>query len=99
MDITPSALGGPCRSPVWWPSFARFLGVFLHAKSRQSCPTLRPYGLCSLPGSSVHEVLQARILEWVAVPFPGISRPMPLMSPALAAGFYTTSATWGIFPG
>ena len=24
---------------------------------------------CSLPGSSVHRVLQARILEWVAIPF------------------------------
>ena len=24
---------------------------------------------CSLPGSSAHEILQARILEWVAIPF------------------------------
>ena len=24
---------------------------------------------CSLPGSSVHEILQARILEWVVIPF------------------------------
>ena len=31
----------------------------------QSCPTL-----CSPPGSSVHGILQARILEWVAMPFP-----------------------------
>ena len=30
--------------------------------------TLRPHGL-SLPGSSVHGILQARILEWVAIPF------------------------------
>ena len=35
----------------------------------QSCPTLcNPMG-CSLPGSSVHGILQVRILEWVAVPF------------------------------
>ena len=35
----------------------------------QSCPTLcDPMG-CSLPGSSVHGILQARILEWVAIPF------------------------------
>ena len=27
----------------------------------------------SPPGSSVHEIIQARILEWVAIPFPGIS--------------------------
>ena len=29
---------------------------------------LRPYGLYSLPGSSNHGVLQARILKWVALP-------------------------------
>ena len=35
----------------------------------QSCPTLcDPVG-CSLPGSSVHGILQARILEWVAISF------------------------------
>ena len=34
-----------------------------------SCPTLcDPMG-CRLPGFSVHGILQARILEWVAVPF------------------------------
>ena len=32
------------------------------------CSTLWPYGWC-LPGSSVHENLQARILEWVAIVF------------------------------
>ena len=34
-----------------------------------SCPTLRPHGLYCPPGSSVHGILQARILEWVAMPF------------------------------
>ena len=35
----------------------------------QSCLTVcDPMG-CSLPGSSVHGILQARILEWVAMPF------------------------------
>ena len=29
---------------------------------------LRPYGLYSLPGSSVHGILQERILEWVTMP-------------------------------
>ena len=36
----------------------------------QSCPTLCDPMDCSLPGSSVHGILQVRILEWVAVPFP-----------------------------
>ena len=35
----------------------------------QSCPTLCDPVDCSLPGSSVREILQARILEWVAIPF------------------------------
>ena len=35
----------------------------------QSCLTLRNPMDCSLPGSSVHGILQARILEWVAFPF------------------------------
>ena len=35
----------------------------------QSCLTLGDPMDCSLPGSSVHEILQARILEWVASPF------------------------------
>ena len=40
----------------------------MRAKSLQSCLTLCDAMDCSLPGSSVHEILQARILEWVAMP-------------------------------
>ena len=39
----------------------------LYAKSLQSCPTLCDSMNCSPPGSSVHRVLQASILEWVNV--------------------------------
>ena len=35
----------------------------------QSCPTLCDLMDYSPPGSSVHGILQARILEWVAMPF------------------------------
>ena len=35
----------------------------------QSCPTLCDPMDCSLSGSSVHGILQARILEWVPIPF------------------------------
>ena len=54
---------------------------------------------CSLPDSSVHGILQARILEWVAMPsFRVSSRPRDrtasLMSPGLAGRFFTTSTTW-----
>ena len=42
----------------------------------QSCPTLCDPMDCSLPDSSVHGILQARIQEWVALPFSrGSSRP------------------------
>jgi len=73
--------------------------VCVHEKSLQSCPTLGDPMDCSPPGSSVHGILQARILEWVAFPSPG-DLPNPgtesssLRSPALAGGFFTTTATW-----
>ena len=35
----------------------------------RSCPTLRHPMDCSPPGSSIHAILQARILEWVAISF------------------------------
>ena len=35
----------------------------------QSSPTLRDPMDCSLPGSSVHGISQARVLEWVAIAF------------------------------
>ena len=52
-------------------------GLFLHftfgtaaaAKLLQSCPTLCDSVDSSLPGSSVPGILQARILEWVAISF------------------------------
>ena len=58
-----------------------------------------PWTIYSLSGSSFHWILQARILEWVVMPFsrdlpdPGI-KPTSLTSPALAGGFFTTRATW-----
>ena len=39
------------------------------AKSLQSCPTLRDPMDCSPPGSSIHGIFQARVLEWGAIAF------------------------------
>ena len=39
----------------------------MHANSFQSCPTLCDPMDCSLPGSSIHGISQARILEWVSI--------------------------------
>ena len=54
--------------PCWdWPAAA--------ARLLQSCLTLCDPKDCSPPGSSLHGVLQARILEWVAMPFSRESSP------------------------
>ena len=50
---------------------------------------------CSLPGSSVHEILQVRILEWVAIPFSrGSYQPRDRTWVShIAGGFFTVWAT------
>ena len=51
-------------------------GTCLHAESLQLCPVLRNPRHYSLPGSSVYGILQARILQWIAMPSSrGSSRP------------------------
>ena len=60
-------------------------------KSLQSCLTPCDSVDCSLPGSSVHGILPAKILEWVPIPSPGDLpdpgiKPRSLMSPALVGG-------------
>ena len=63
-----------------------FLFNMATVKSLQSCQTLCNTMDCSPPGSSVHGILQARMLEWVAMPSsrgssdPGIE-PRSLTSP------------------
>ena len=79
------------------------------AELLQLCPTLCNPMDCCPPGSSVHGTLQARILEWVAmpssrdIPDPGI-KPTTLRHPTLAGRFFfffflvgrffTTSTSW-----
>ena len=70
----------------------------MHAKSLQSCTTLCDPLDYSLPGSSAHGILQARILEWVVMPASRGSSwhrdwtGVPYVS-ALAGRFFTTSTT------
>ena len=51
------------------------LASLLWREVAQSCPTLCNPIDCSLPGSSIHRVLQARVLEWVAISFSRSSQP------------------------
>ena len=61
---------------VVWPSLTVAKYVCMHANSLQSCSILCDTMDCSPPDSSVHRILQAGILEWVAMPSSrGSSRP------------------------
>ena len=68
----------------------------VRAKSLQLCLTPCDPMDGSTPGFSVSGILQARILEWVAISFPrGSSQPRDLLYlPALAGGGFTTHTTW-----
>ena len=64
----------------------------MHFGSLQSCPTLHDPEDCSLPVFTVHGILQARILEWVTMPFSRVSslpRDRTHIS-HIAGGFFTT---------
>ena len=80
-----------------------FFSLQGRVKLFQSCLTLCDPTDGSPPGSSVHGILQTRILEWFVqpslgeLPDPGIE-PMSLKSPALRVEFFTTSTTWEGLP-
>ena len=68
----------PTRHPRPWDSPGKNTGVGCHfllqcmkveseSEVVQSCPTLRDPMDCSPPGSSIHGIIQARVLEWVAI--------------------------------
>ena len=70
----------PTRLPRPWDSPGKNTGVGCHfllqcmkvkseSEVAQSCPTLRDPMDCSPPGSSVHGIFQARVLEWGAIVF------------------------------
>ena len=58
----------------------------------QSCPTLCDPMDCNPPGSSVHEIFQARVLEWVAISFSrGSSQPRDRTRVSCTAGKFFTN--------
>ena len=70
-------------------------GIGMKVLVTQSCPTLCNPRDCNLSGSLVHGILQARILEWVAIRFSkGSSRPRDQAWVSCTAGrFFTVWAT------
>ena len=64
----------PCRDKVL--SRTRLAHQRILSEVAQSCPTLCNPMDCNLPGSSIHGIFQARVLEWVPISFSrGSSRP------------------------
>ena len=70
----------PTRLPGPWDSPGKNTGVGCHfllqcmkvkseSEVTQSCPTLSDPIDCTLPGSSIHGIFQARLLEWGAIAF------------------------------
>ena len=68
------------QAPCPWDSPGRKTGVGCHfllqcrkvkseSEIAQSCPTPSDLMDCSLPGSSIHGIFQARVLEWGAIAF------------------------------
>ena len=77
----------PTRLPHPWDSTGKNTGVGCHfllqcmkvkseSKVAQSCLTLSNPVDCSLPGSSIHGIFQARVLEWGAIAFSALA-PLP----------------------
>ena len=96
-----SLLGHKELDSTEWLSLSLTFMITMCAKSLQSCPTLCHPMNCSPPGSSFHGVLQARVLEWVAVPSSRGSSPprdQTCISYVSCIGrqscFFATNATW-----
>ena len=72
----PTRLPGPWDSPGKNTSGLPFPSPIMKVKGEsevaQSCPTLSDLMDCSLPGSSIHGIFQARVLEWGAIAFSGL---------------------------
>ena len=73
----------PTRLPCPWDSQGKNTGVGCHfllqymkmkseSEVAQLCPTLSDPMDCSLPGSSIHGIFQARVLEWGAIAFSNV---------------------------
>ena len=80
----------PTRPHRPWDSPGKNTGVGCHfllqckkvkseSEVAQSCPTLSDPMECSLPGSSIHGIFQARALEWVAIAFSTRDHGCPLL--------------------
>ena len=56
-----------------WPNYKVLAPAAAAAKSLQSCPTQCDPMDCSRPGSSIHGIFQARVLQWGAIAFSALA--------------------------
>ena len=88
-----AAIHGVAKSRTWLSNWTELNCMPTRLVARL-CLTLCDPVDCSLPGSSVHGISEARILEWIAIPFSrGSSQPASTVSPALAGRFFTIAST------
>ena len=95
----------PTRLLHSWDSPGKNTGVGCHfllqcmkvkseSEVAQSCPTLSNLTDCSLPGSPVHGILQARVLEWGAIAFSGsVTKSYQLFEISCTAACHSLSFT------
>ena len=95
----------PTRFPHPWDSLGKNTGVGCHfllqcmkvksaSEVSQSCLTLSNPMDCSPPGSSVHGIFQARVLEWGAIAFSESMNIMYVMTSLVAQLVKNPSAMW-----
>ena len=87
----------PTRLPRPWDSPGKNTEVGCHcllqcmkvkseSEVAQSCPTLSDPIVCILPGSSIHGIFQARVLQWVAIAFSAKNTYIPWILPPSPIG-------------
>ena len=84
----PTRLRRPWDSPgkntgVGYHFLLQCMKVKSESEDAQSCPTLHDPVDCSLPGSSIHGIFQARVLEWGAIAFSSAYLRLLIFLPAI----------------
>ena len=93
--IKSASFGSPALVGGFFTTSATWEACLVTRKSEsevaQSCPTLCDHMDCSLPGSSVHGIFQARVLEWGAISFYNACMHAKSLQSCLTANLWTAS--------
>ena len=93
--IKSASFGSPALVGGFFTTSATWEACLVTRKSEsevvQSCPTLCDHMDCSLPGSSIHGIFQARVLEWGAISFYNACMHAKSLQSCLTATLWTAS--------